>query len=151
MMKTSAILFAILLPIVTHAGGSFSVDTELDPILNQVPEIKRILSESLEIQESGWASRIGQAVNPRLGGRRIGPYHVRAKPKGAAGDFTLELIVHTTHVLTDAKGEPSDLPSATLISETFASVEIKPLTKECRSFQQGCSTVSSEGAPSKEP
>ncbi len=64
------------------AGGSFSLDIELEPILNQQPLIKDLVLETFDIDESGWASRIGQQVNEKFGGRRIGPYHIKAKPKG---------------------------------------------------------------------
>ena len=131
-MKIAALMLSALLPITLYAGGSFSVDTELDLILNQVPQIKQYLFQSLDIDWTGWAGRIGQNVNTRFGGRRIGPYHVKAKPKGADGDFTLELIVHTKRIFTDAKGGPTDLPNAEHISEEFVSVEIKPLTDTCR-------------------
>lgn len=130
-MRNTVLLLCVLLPALSVASGSFQVDTELDPILNQVPEIKQYLFDSLDIHWTGSAGRIGQSVNPRFGGRRIGPYHVHAKPKGAKGDFTFELIVHTECILTNGEGEPSDLRNAKQISETFVSVEIKPLTEKC--------------------
>lgn len=130
-MRRIILLLAVLLPNVAVAGGSFRVDTELDPILKQVPDIKRYLFKSLDIHWTGSAGRIGQSVNPRFGGRRIGPYRVAAKPKGTEGDFTLELIVHTKRILTDAEGEPTDLANAEQIREEFVCVEIKPLAREC--------------------
>ena len=128
-MRYSRLLIAIFLPVIALAGGSFRVSTELDPILNQVPEIKQYLYSSIDIKPDGWAGRIGQPVNPNFGGRRIGPYHVLVRPKGSDGEFTFELIIHTKRVLLNNDGEEVGIHLATHISEEFLSVEIKPFNQ----------------------
>lgn len=127
-MKGKLALLAIILPVIARAGGSFRVSDELDPILNQAPEIKQYLFQSLDIKPDGWAGRIDQLVNPNFGGRRIGPYHVLAKPKGAYGEYTMELIIHTQYILLNAEGEEVGIHFATHISEVFLSAEIKPFS-----------------------
>ena len=128
-MRYSRLLIAIFFPVIALAGGSFSVRVELDPILNQVPEIKQYLYSTLDIKPDGWAGRIGQSVNPNFGGRRIGPYHVLVKPKGTDGAFTLELIIHTKRILLNHEGEEVGIHLATHISEEFLSAEIKPFSQ----------------------
>ena len=124
-MRYSRLLIVIFLPVIAHAGGSFRVSVELDSILNQAPEIKQSLFNALDIKPDGWAGRIDQSVNPNFGGRRIGPYHVLAKPKGSEGGFTLELIINTKRILLNNKGEEVDIHFATHLSEEFLSAEIK--------------------------
>jgi len=113
------------------AGGSFRLDIELEPILNQQPLIKDLVLETFDIAESGWASRIGQQVNEKFGGRRIGPYHIKAKPKGYQGEYIFELIFHTEKIFLDKNGEPTNLINADIIKEKFISLEIK-MIEECK-------------------
>ena len=120
----SVLVFGVFIPQV-FAGGSFSFNIELKPILNQHPVIKDFVLKSFDISESGWASRIGQQVNEKFGGRRIGPYHIKAKPKEYQGKDTFELIFHTEKIFLDKNGEPTDLTKADIIKEKFKSLEIK--------------------------
>ena len=87
----TVLIFGFFIPQVS-AGGSFSFDIELKPILNQQPVIKDFVLKSFDVAESGWASRIGRQVNEKFGGRRIGPYHIKARPKEYQGKETFELI-----------------------------------------------------------
>ena len=117
------------------AGGSFRLDIELEPILNQQPLIKDFLLEAFDIAESGWASRIGQQVNEKFGGRRIGLYHIKAKPKGYQGEYIFELIFHTEKIFLDKNGEPTDLINADVIKEKIKSLEIK-MIEECKKTKE---------------
>jgi hypothetical protein len=107
------------------AGGSFAWE-DLQPILHQQPVLAQWLTGSLEFAASGGAVRIGQNVNPRFGGRRIGPYVILAKPKGAAGPFTLEVTVETELRCRNAAGKDVDVSQAQTIQETFAAVTVRP-------------------------
>ena len=118
----------------SFAGGSFRLDIELEPILNQQPYIKDFVLGTFDIAESGWASRIGQQVNEKFGGRRVGPYHINAKPKGYQGEYIFELIFHTEKKFLDKKGEPTDLINADIIKERFKSLEIK-MIEECKKIK----------------
>jgi len=113
------------------AGGSFRLDIELAPILNQQPLIKDFVLENFDIAESGWASRIGQQVNGKFGGKRIGPYNIKAKPKDDQGEYTFELIFHTEKIFLDKNGAPTDLINANIIRENFKSLEIK-IIEDCK-------------------
>ncbi len=119
----------LVFPLSVLAGGSFSFKEHLKPLLLQQPELEKYLLQSLDFSDSGFANRIGQNVNPRFGGRRIGPYILQAKPKGRKGDFIFEVTVETEYIMKDAKGKlTEDISQAYDIQEKLISVEIKPLT-----------------------
>ncbi len=123
------LIMAVLVPLpgsAAWAGGSFSFEQDLQPILNQQPVLAKWLTGGLDFDETGDALRIGQNVNPRFGGRRIGPYVILAKPKGAAGPFTLEVTVETDLMCRNQAGKPVDVSQAQTIQEEFASVTVKP-------------------------
>ena len=92
-MVTVALLF-LALGHSAWAGGSFIRD-DLLHILEQQPAIAAWVVNGLDLDESGYAMRIGLNVNPNLGGLRVGPYTILAKPKGVRGPFTLEVTVET--------------------------------------------------------
>ena len=107
------------------AGGSFALE-DLRPILQQEPVLTKWLTDGLEFAETGDAVRIGQNVTPRSGGRRIGPYVILAKPKGATRPFTLEVTVETELICRNATGKAVDVSQAQTIQEKFASVTVRP-------------------------
>ena len=120
------IFLLLALPgLVAWAGGSFSVE-DLRPILQPEPVLAKWLNDGLDFDETGDAVRIGQNVNPRFGGSRVGPYTILAKPKGAAGPFTLEVTVETALICRNAAGKDVDVSEATDIQEKFASVSVRP-------------------------
>jgi hypothetical protein len=110
------------------AGGSFALE-DLRPILQQEPGLATWLIDGLEFAETGEAVRIGQNVNPRFGGLRLGPYVILAKPKGASGPFTLEVTVETELICRNAAGKNVDVPQAQTIQEKFSSVSVRPYKK----------------------
>lgn len=110
------------------AGGSFSAE-ELWPILEQQPAVAQWIAQGLDLDESGFAMRIGQDVNPNLGGLRVGPYMILAKPKGAEGPFTLELTVETQMECLDDSGNIVEFEKATTINETFDSLTVRPYSE----------------------
>lgn len=109
------------------AGGSFRVDSEFESIRTQIPELWAALTSVFEIQTSGGASMIGTSVNERLGHRRVGPYCLGAKLKGAYGADTLLICFHTEYKWLDAAGKPAEVSEAYSVREKFVSVQIEPL------------------------
>jgi hypothetical protein len=107
------------------AGGSFAFE-DLRPILNQQPVLAKWLTGGLDFDQTGDAARVGQNVNPRFGGLRVGPYVILAKPNGASGPFTLEVTVETELLCRDAAGKPVEVSEAQTIQEKFSSVTVKP-------------------------
>lgn len=107
------------------AGGSFSFE-DLRPILQQQPVLAQWLTGGLDFDQTGDAVRIGQNVNPRFGGLRVGPYVILAKPKGASGPFSLEVTVETELICRDAAGKDVEVSEAQTIREKFSSVSVRP-------------------------
>ncbi len=110
------------------AGGSFAFE-DLQPILNQQPVLSQWLTASLDFDQTGLAVRLGQNVYPHLGGARVGPYAILAKPKGKAGPFTLQVTVNTKIIFLDKAGKPmadSDKSEPWHIKEKLSSVTVEP-------------------------
>ncbi len=106
------------------ATGSFQLE-DIMALLDQEKEIRGFLLKNLELAPGGSANRIGQAVNPNLGGARVGPYVLNAKPKGAK-DWAFEIHIEVKTEYLDAAGKPVELERATSFRETFLSVRIAP-------------------------
>jgi hypothetical protein len=120
------ILAFLFIPIsLANAGGSFIID-DIKPILAQSPEVQKYLFATLELTKSGNANRIGNNVNPRLGGTRLGPYCIYARVKGAMGKNTLEVCINTAYHFLDKAGKPCELEQAYSVEEEFVSAEIRP-------------------------
>lgn len=121
------VMIAFIFPATAaNAGGSFLLD-DIKPVIEQSPDIEKYLFATLELTKSGQANRIGNNVNPRLGGTRLGPYCIYAKPRGAAGKNTLEVCINTEYHFRDKTGRPCTLEQAFSVTESFVSIEIKPI------------------------
>src|SRR5512143_3551723 len=69
---------------IAEADGSIGFE-EIDAVLRQRPELRTYLVDTLCISNSGLASRV--AGEYPMGGSRLGPYELDAKPKGQAGPY----------------------------------------------------------------
>jgi hypothetical protein len=112
---------------IASAAGSFLPEVELAPILDQVPSIRDFVYATLDLAESGSADRIGTEANRHLGGTRVGPYIIEARPKGSKGPSEFLLVFHTTYRFLDAHGAEVELAAATQVEERFDFLEIRPL------------------------
>jgi hypothetical protein len=99
---------------------------ELKPVTDQVPDLWRFVSRTLDMQESGMANRVGSNVNLHLGGKRVGPYCFLAKPKATPGPYTLEICFNTEHTWYDSRDRETTLDQASRVQERFVSIDIKP-------------------------
>lgn len=125
------VLNLILFSSLIIGGGSFHFEDDLRPILAQNPPLEDYIINTLDLSDSGIAMRIGQNVNPHLGGKRIGPYIMRAKPKGSEGPFIWEITFETEQVFTGEDGRiVSDISDAREISEWINAVTIRVLDLE---------------------
>ena len=123
---TAAALAALLaISALAGASGSFRPDVELVPILDQTPAVRDFVLATLDMAGSGSANRIGNDANALLGGTRLGPYEIAAKPKGSNGPFTLELVFHTAYRFLDASGAEVALADAVRVEERFDFLEIR--------------------------
>jgi hypothetical protein len=127
MRKIAHVLLVFLLCGYAIAGGSFNVEQELRPLLKEASALHQCILSALELEPSGTSSRIGSNVNPALGGTRIGPYKILAKPKGMTGDPTLEVTFVTEKHFLDADGNPTSISTATAVQEVITAVDVSPL------------------------
>ena len=123
-------LITFSFPLALVAGGSFDLEKDLIPILNQKPDLKKTIFDSFDLHWTGGAGRIGLRVNERLGGKRIGPYYLKAKSKGSKSDFNLTIVFHTKVIFKDKNGKETSLPKAYTVEEIFYSFEVLPLNQE---------------------
>jgi hypothetical protein len=119
-----AVTFLVfLVPSVAHSGGSVSWD-EVKVILDQEPQIAKIVYSSLDFKTSGYTDyRIG-GMFP-LGGKRLGPYQMPCRLKGATTGYNLLLIVNTEYTMYDDTGKEVDIDKATKVDERFESIQIR--------------------------
>jgi hypothetical protein len=104
-----ALLTALLLGApLAQAGGSVDSETILAILKKGQPELWAYLSSTLEFAPAGSGIRLGAHFG-ELHGSRIGPYYIKARPKGAT-DYTLMLVVETDGHWVDKAGNP--LPKA---------------------------------------
>ena len=124
--KLAVVCFALLLAPASFgaAQGTFPL-SQLKLILEQKPALATHLFSTLEFAEWGMASRVGSIVHERLGGARLGPYRIRAKPKGAEGDYLFEVVVYTKQTFKDQSGKKVALAEASSIVEEFDYLEIR--------------------------
>jgi hypothetical protein len=123
--KTILSAVFILCSSTVNAGGSFLME-DIRPILDQSPVVRNFLISTLDFEKSGDANRIGNNVNPRLGGTRLGPYCVPAKPKGKTGRNTMIVCIITEYIFRDKAGKICKLEQAYSVNEKFISLDIKP-------------------------
>lgn len=127
---TALLIFALSL-FTASAGGSFFFD-DLKDLLAQQPHLTRFIAEHLDVAEVGVAPRISSGVNKELAGIRIAPFQLKAKPKGAPGDFSLILIIEAETTYLDSRGRSVPLPKATDIRQRFIGIRVLPKPAELR-------------------
>lgn len=120
------LLLCCLLCQAALAIGSFRL-ADLEPLLARQPGLRAVLFDGFDLETTGWAERIGNAANARLGGTRIGPYHLYAKPKGSAGPYALEVVLHTQCTYFDQAGKACALADAVRLEEAPVSLEVRPV------------------------
>lgn len=118
-------LFLISLSLAAKADGSF-VLTEIQDLLGQQPALRDFIADHLETTPGGLARRINTGDNPNLAGTRMAPYRLKAKPKGAPGDFDLMLIIEAETHFLNARGEEVPLSQATRVEERFTGICLLP-------------------------
>lgn len=120
-------LVSLILNVTAFAGGTLSFD-EIKPLINQQPEVAKFLFSTLDFDDTAYAEAIvGNEINKKLGGTRIGPYYVNAKPKGSKGPFIFQIVIQTDPVFTDIRGRKLDddhIGQAVKVSETLTHIEI---------------------------
>ena len=115
------ILALMLLPAICRAGATVGFG-QVDHLLQQEPEIRAVLLQSLVMPTSAFAQiRLGPHFM-HLGGHRLGPYTFQASPKGKAGAPVLVTLC-TSSLLLDSSGKV--LPAGT--DQEFSATQVREL------------------------
>ena len=111
----------MLLPAAVRAGGSVDF-ARMDRLLQQKPDIRAVLVQSLVMPDSAFAQiRLGPHFQ-HLGGERLGPYTFEAWPRSGTG-LPVLVTLCTSYRLLDAAGEP--IPEGT--DQALAATEVREL------------------------
>lgn len=97
-------------------------------LLRQDPELYAFVTDTLELDNAGSATRIGLQVNPDLAGTRMAPYHIKARPKGAKGPWLFFLTIDAVTSFYDAKGMDVPLHEGKSIQEKLLGIRLRPIT-----------------------
>jgi len=93
------LLVPFALTVSCMAGGSIDWERVSAEITKDDTFLATFIAQHFDVARSGLAVRVGHdragnSTVPGLGiGTRLPPYDFYAKPKGSAGDFTLQLIL----------------------------------------------------------
>jgi hypothetical protein len=118
-----AVVFLLALPCTLHADGTLMTSALLDDLARSNPKLVQTLRQGFELDKDAEGDTVGRAVNPKLGGARIGPYTVRGRLKGETGAMHLQITLDTDVVFYDKNGHvTSNVSDAVRIKEVLSSV-----------------------------
>jgi len=128
MVRVICFFFVLVLvgaPSVCTAGGTVSL-SELDPLLRQKPDLRMFLISALDMDDTVMAAvRFGSHVK-FLGGARIGPYMIKARPKTPANASPIEVVLCTDTRFFDASGRVTqEETNATRLEEKLSVVMLR--------------------------
>jgi hypothetical protein len=124
------IRFSIALALAVVPGVALGQGTvklaDLDSLLRQKPQIHAFLTSAYNMDPTATAAvRFGPQFK-NLGGARMGPYTIRARPKTPRNAATLEIVLCTDARFLDASGkETSDQMSAVRVEERLAAMMLR--------------------------
>lgn len=109
----------VFLPTMSFAGGSVASDEVMAVLQSHFA----FISSTLECHPTGFAEvRVGWMYP--LGGKRLGPYKLQCRPKGAKDNYDFEVRVNTFVTLFDDDGKEVDISQATRVTEKATSIEL---------------------------
>ena len=132
-MKLSSIAaftFCIFSFSLSPAFASNSTElSDVQPLLNQQPDLWRFYKTALDIYPHGSGGRISTDGSP-LKGYRTAPYEFPARVKGWGGFYNLRLTLMVDTYYFDADGKATtDLKKAVKMKEVLAGIAAGPLVR----------------------
>lgn len=118
-------------PCSSFAGGSFETEQIL-PLIQQNKDLNQFIFSTLAIDSGGWATRIGSRISEGLGGARIAPYSIRAKPKGSSGPWIFYLTIEADTEFLDAHGKSVPIEQGITIKEKLTGVKLDSIPESDR-------------------
>jgi hypothetical protein len=120
------VLTLLIDPSFAEQGGSFYLSDLRSLLAGNIAW--QGIKDSFDIYSAGDASRIGWSESNKLGGTRIGPYKLWAKPKGRSGPYTCGIDIKTRISYLDKFGQQAKMENATSVKEEVVAFEIRTLT-----------------------
>jgi hypothetical protein len=103
-LRLSVALALAAVPGVGAGAGTVNL-AEIDPLLRQKPQIHAFLVSAYRMEPTVMAAvRFGPEAK-HLGGARMGPYIIRARPKTPKNAAPLEIVLCTEALFFDAAGK----------------------------------------------
>jgi hypothetical protein len=120
-----AVLACVLIPSVCAGAGTVGL-ADIEPLLRQKPQITTFLMSSLDMGATVMAAvRFGAHVK-HLGGARMGPYIIQARPKTSKDASPIEVVLCTDARFIDASGRVTeDEMNAVRLEETLTVVLLR--------------------------
>ncbi|MGD8397039.1 MAG: hypothetical protein PVF43_16340 [Candidatus Eiseniibacteriota bacterium] len=118
-------------PVPARAGGRPAPRGDLiesiQALLRESPALHDALS-GIELLPLGHSAYLWPEVPSPLAGTRVGPYSILARPLGAPGAASLQVVISTSITYLDASGAVVSGPAAAAtVEQTVESLEIIPL------------------------
>ena len=132
--------FIALLFSVYAFGGGTVFDAEVDSVLDQQPQLASFVRSEMEFCGAPWYAEIRLAGSYPLGGKRLGPYERRIRPKGSKSNFDFVLTINTSYRGYNTEGKEVDVTEATKIDEKLTSIDLRydPCKEDwCKAPQKG--------------
>lgn len=126
-------LTLLLSPSIGRAEGSCTW-SDVTPILDSQPALRRFLEESFTLSPGGSAMRLGKEFDS-LDGRRVGPYRFDATSRRDPS-LLLELVIETQPEFIDEAGHllpPGKEAAAIVVRERFKAIRLEPVLEESTS------------------
>jgi hypothetical protein len=106
-------------------GGGTVFDAEVESILDQQPHLAGFVRSEMEFCRASWYAEIRLAGNYPPGGKRLGPYERRCRPKGTKSNFDFVLTINTSYKGYNAEGKEVDVIKAIKIDERLTSINLR--------------------------
>ena len=125
-IRSLLLLTCVFVPGVCLGGGTVSL-SEIDSLLRQKPSVRNFLMSSLDMDDTVMAAlRFGP--HTKLGGARMGPYMIQARPKTPKDASLLEVVLCTDARFFDASGRATeDETNAARFDEKLTAVILREL------------------------
>ena len=114
-------LIALVFPVYAFGGGTV-IDAEVDSVLDQQPQLAGFVRSEMEFCGAPWYAEIRLAGSYPSGGKRLGPYERRIRPKGSKNNFDFVLTINTSYRGYNAEGKEVDARRGMLIGPEMKSM-----------------------------
>ena len=124
-LRLIVVLSAVSFATLSLAGGTVELQ-DIEPLLRQSGSVRDFLTSSLDLDHTVMAAVRLSSDFDHLGGARMGPYFIHARPKGAHDGRDVEIVLCTDTRFLDASGKPAATEFAAFrVEETLTAVMLR--------------------------